>query len=239
MDFMNVKLPSKCLPYKDVDPDGIMIRQLTGREERVLSEVTVSNLNQKVLEVLKEVVTGVDPKNLTIGDRLFILIWEVMNSFSDDFPISYICTSCLKKVDGFVKLSQIELIELSDDYKEPVPVTLSSGAVVNLRLLTSQDEVLVSDYKNAGQEEWTYRYALSIVNESKDIMELMSFYESLPIKDTAKIRAFQEKYYHGPDMEATHQCPYCHEEDQISIPFRIEALFPTGKELVRNFGDRI
>jgi len=233
--FSTINLPSKCLVYPEVDPGSISICQLTGEEERLLSEVSTSNLDRKVLEVLKNVVQGIDVSILTTGDRLFLLIWEIMNSFSDEIPVSYLCYNCEKKVDITGKFSTMDVIELPDDFKQPYPVTLSDETVVKLRLLTAGDEVLISDYESSGEDAWCYRYALSIVSDD-DILRRVKFYQDLPVKDTAKIRAFQEKFFHGPSMEFPCKCPHCGEEELVSIPFRIEFLFPSGEELVRNYG---
>jgi hypothetical protein len=235
--FQTIKLPSLCRTYQGVDPESISIRTLTGEEERILAETKTSNYDRKILEVLKNVVQGIDVSRLTVGDRLYLLVWELMNSFSDDLPIIYICTNCGRKVDTVGKLSSVEVKTLPKDYTEPVKRLLSDGRPVNLRLLTAGDEIKVSDYEASGGEDWIYRNALSIVSD-EDILKRMELYKSLPIKDTAIIRSFQEEFKHGPDMMFKLVCPECNEEDRIYIPFQVEFLIPTGEELIRNFGGR-
>ncbi len=235
--FQVVKLPSLCRTYTGVDPENITIRPLTGEEERILAETKVSNFDRKILEVLKNVVKGVDVSLLTLGDRLYLLIWEIMNSFSDELPLSYVCSNCGKSNNTFGKLSEVNVRTLPETFTQPAVRVLSDGRIVKLRLLTAGDEVKVSDYENSGGDEWSYRYALSMVS-NEDVLKRMEFYKALPVKDTAVIRAFQEEFRHGPDMQFHSKCSECNEEDLIYVPFRLEFLIPTGEELIRNYGDR-
>ena len=237
-NFQKILLPSKCLAYDGIDRNGIQISQLTGEEERILSETNVSNFDKKILEVFQNIIQGVEPHRLTLGDRMYILIWEIMNSFSDDLPVTYICLDCEHKVSVTGKLSTMEVLELPDTFKQPVDKILPCGKRVKLRLLTSGDEAAVVDYENKGGDGWSYRYASTIVS-GDDIFKRMEFYKSLSMKDTASVRAFQDEYSHGPDMQIKAKCPECGKEELVSIPFRLEFLFPTGPELIRNYGSGV
>jgi hypothetical protein len=237
-DFRSVILPSKCLAYENVDPSKIQICQLTGEEERILSEISTSNFDRKILEVLRNVLRGIEPERLTLGDRLYILVWEAMNCFSDDLPVTYECVSCENKITARAKFSRMENVELPDSYVEPIEKQLSGNKRIKLRLLTAGDEAAAVDYENKGQDGWSYRYASSIVN-GEDIFKRIEFYKALPIRDTTIIRMFQDEYSHGPDMQVKVICPRCGVEEIIFIPFRIEFLFPTGPEFIGYNGDRV
>lgn len=237
-DFRNVNLPSKCLTYPELDPNKILLCQLTGEEERILSEVSTSNFDRKILEVLGNVLKGIEPERLTLGDRLYILVWQAMNCFSDVLPVTYICLNCENKVEVKTKFSTMEFSYLPDEYVEPVEKQLPSGKKVKLRLLTAGDEANAVDYENKGKDGWVYRYASSIVDE-QDIVKRMMFYRDLSIKDTTAIRSFQDQYAHGPDMRVQAVCPRCGQEEIVSIPFRIEFLFPSGPEFIRYYGNGV
>jgi len=148
-DFKPIKLPSRCLVYDGVDPDGISIRTLKGKDEKLIAEVNYDNFEKKFLLLLKNIIKGVDPIKLTVGDRLFILLWEAINSYSKDFDIEHTCIECYEKIKSTVDLSDLEVIELSKDFKEPYEKKLSDGSIVKLRLFTVQDEINIAAYEKA------------------------------------------------------------------------------------------
>jgi len=80
------------------------------------------------------------------------------------------------------------------------------------------------------------RFAHSIVSDD-NIFEKELFLEKLDSKDLMYIRAFHEKYSHGPKMETKYMCPHCGGVGIIPTPFRLEMLLPFGerlKEYTRN-----
>lgn len=234
--FIPIELPSKCLPYAEKD---ITIRPYLAKDEIYLSQINPVNLEPKFLQVLKEVVRGIDPKLLTLGDRLYIMIWEYINSYSHTFPVDITCTHCLNDITTPIDLTKLQKIELPDDFKQPYMVKLpDKGREIPLRLLTIQDEIDIENYERKNPDGHLYRYAKSIVSEV-DILDKINDLEKLTSKDLAKIRWFHEKFYHGPDMDTTFKCPKCGEEDELTVPFRFEFLYPHGKALADTFGEGI
>jgi len=242
-DFKPIKLPSKCLVYEGVDPDGITIRTLKGKDEKLIAEVTYDNFEKKFLLLLKSIIKGVEPAQLTVGDRLFVLLWETINSYSKDFDVDHTCSECMEKITSTVDLSELDVIELPDNFKEPYEKKLSDDSSVQLRLFRVQDEINIAAYEKSNPSSWLYRFATSLVmfKDEKEvgIWDRVSFLENLGAKDLAAIRSFHNEYAHGPKMEAEYTCSKCGGEGKVPVPFRTEMLFPYGETLSRYYGNPI
>jgi len=233
--YLPINLPSKCLIYEGIDPSQIKIRAYQGKDEVFLAEINPTNIERKFFQVLNNVLTGVDPRTLTLGDRLYIIIWECINSYTEIVKIKTMCSYCLKEVEVSVDLRELEVISLPDDFKQPYEVKLPSGKIVHLRLLTIQDEIEIEDFEKNTDSSFLYRYARSVVSD-KNVLERMKELEDLSGKDLTVIRAFHEKFYHGPNMNAKVKCPKCDKEDEVEVPFRLDFVFPDGKILGDTFG---
>jgi len=237
MEKTLISLPSKRLPYGEKVTD-VSLSPFSGREEMLIAEITNDNFYKKFVTVFKNVLTGIDPIDLTVGDMLYLLIWEAINSFSKEYKVTYTCSTCLTTNEAVIDLSKFEKIELPDSYKEPYAITLSDGKVLNLRLQRVSDEIKIVDYEKNQQNSWMFRYALTIVDGEKktmDIVEKMEYLKSLSTKDTSMIRAFQEEFKHGLDMRQNCTCKNCDALELVACPFQLDMVFPFGSGLKKYF----
>lgn len=237
-NFVPINLPSRCLTYPGLHPEDIKARAYQGSEEELLSQINPINLERNYLEVMKRVIQGIDPIKLTLGDRLYFIVWECINSYMDVIQVKTVCSHCLQEVEIPVDLKELKVINLPEDFKEPREVPLPGGEKIKLRLLTVEDEIEIEEYQKKHGSSHNYRYARSIVSE-KDILEMLDKVEKMSAKDKATLRAFQEKFYHGPDLYHKYTCPKCKEEDEVEVPFRFDFLFPTGETLTKTFGEKL
>lgn len=221
--YIPISLPSKCLIYEDVDADSIRIRPFKGRDEALVAELNLENLKKKFVTIIENVIQGIEAKKLTSGDAKHILFWQAINSYNRDYPIKLVCEHCLQKIQVVCDLGKVNSVELPDNFIQPVEVKLSDR-VVNLRLLTVADEIASFDWAKAGKSTYLYSYALSIVDESTDILKKMEMLENMSPADLNEIRKFHVKYEHGPDMEVPYTCPICSYEGKLVLPFRSDEL---------------
>jgi hypothetical protein len=234
-NFLPISLPSKCLPYEGINPQDILVRPYTGQDEMILAQINVVNLERNFLSVLKNVVQGIDPRRLTVGDRLYLIIWEYINSYSSDISVEQVCSHCLKSVSFPVNLMEdLNIQFLPDDY--PHSITRESGEDVNVRILTVQDEVDAEKMASQGKDPFLYRLAKSIVCED-DAFYTMEKLKNWPARDIAKLRKFHEvDALHGPDFATVLNCPDCGGEEEVIVPFRFDFLHPIGASLTECFG---
>jgi len=238
--FLPINLPSQCLPYAEVSPENITIRSYIARDEIYLAEINPINLEAKYLLVLKNVLKGIDPAKLTLGDRLYIMLWEYINSYSHTMKLGVTCSHCLQDSEIIVDLTKLDFVKLPDDFTSPHKVHLpDKNKDIHLQLLTVQDEIATERYSQTSPDGHLYKFARSIVNDEVDVLARMEDLGNLSAKDLAKIRAFQLKYYHGPDMLTKYTCSKCGEVDDVNVPFRLDFFYPDGKTLTDTFGEGI
>ena len=240
MSDIKLELPSKCLVYKNVDQSQIVARTLKGKDELLLAEMSSDNFDKKFLALLRNILKGIDPEQLTLGDKLYLAIWLTINSYSKDYIYEYECEHCWQKSEYVVDLSKLEIVELPEGFKEPYTIKLpDNGLEINLRLLKFQDLIRLSDMEKSGANVFLRKYAMSIVDEKKSLIERESFLSELSVKDTAMIRGFHEKFYHGPKMEVSYECPKCGGTGVMPVTFRLDMFLPYGKRLKQYLGDAI
>jgi hypothetical protein len=233
--FLPVSLPSDGRMYTTRIQD-IRIRSMCGADEVLLAQMNPMNVERKFLELLRRVLTGLYPEQVTFGDRLYLMLWLSINSYAGEVKITNVCPNCLKEYESDVDLRKINVIHLPENFRSPVSLQLSDGPA-SVNLLTVGDLAEVEKYSMDHEDSTIYKYSRTLWGPGCETPEQKrARYEGLSTKDTAKIRAVQEQYFHGPDMQAQIQCPHCKEEDTIVVPFRLEFLFPTGQTLRTHFG---
>ena len=237
-DYLPISLPSRCVTYVDqdrqpVNPDHVKARAYRGSDELYLTQINPVNLEKNYFEVLKSVLQGFDPVQMTLGDRMYLILWEYVNSYNRTMKLKTVCSNCLSEVEVVVDLGTLENTELPEDFKQPFQITLpKSGESVRLRLLTVGDEIEVERYSRKHKDRsLLYRYARTVVDDM-DVIARTYKLASMEAKDVMTIMAFQEKFFHGPDMSTTFVCPEtdCGEEDDLDIPFRLDFFFPNLSE---------
>jgi len=230
--YLPVQLPSGGQTYLSVSSEDITVRPYTGEDESILAQINPNNIEKNFLVILKRVVSGIDPKYLTLGDRLYLILWLFINSYSETVQVSQTCSHCLQDTEFTVDLRKFETKLLNPDLQIPTPVQLPvSGATVHLRPLTVGDEVAVEKLASSGADVHLYRYARSIVGED-DPVGKMAEMRHWPVKDIARIRYYHEvEADHGPLMNTVLPCPKCGEEEVVSVPFRFDFFYPEGATL--------
>jgi hypothetical protein len=236
-NFLPIRLPSKCLPYEGINPQDILVRPYIGQDEVVLAQINPVNLERNFLTVLKDVIQGIDPRKLTVGDRLYLIIWEYINSYTSNIFVDQVCSHCLKSVNFPINLMEdLNIQYLPDDYSEPYSLVLEPGKEINVRILTVQDEVDAEKMASQGKDPFLYRLAKSIVN-GDDAFYQMEKLKNWPARDIAKLRKFHDvDTLHGPDFKAVINCPSCGGEEEVIVPFRLDFFHPIGTSLTECFG---
>jgi len=232
---MHITLPSLCRTYEGIEAEDIQVQPYRVKDETVLSQITPMNLEQKYLQVMREIVKGVDPMDLTIGDRTYIMLWEYINSYSATEHLATVCSHCLKKVTAVVDLNKLDVTYLPEDFKngQPLMILDSEGneVEVHVRLITVRDEIETEKYNANHDDALLYRHARTVSYDGKSPREIKTWLEDAPAKSLALIRKWHEEHVHGPIMSSTYECPECKQEEQIVVPFRLSFIYPEGEAL--------
>lgn len=236
MPKTNIELPSQCRLYEGVSPEDIMITPFKGRHEKMFASITADTYEKKLSDILNDVVDGMDVRKMTMGDRLYILIWEAINSFSNEYPMDIQCQACSEVIVYIVDLNKLTVNQLNSDFSEPYSITLANGKKLDLRLIRVEDEIAAIDYEiNNPDEGWSYKYARSIATED-NILSRIQIFEDLDAVDSARVRAVQDKYMHGPVLQTDFVCDKCGHGGPVPFTFQPDMVFPIGKALSDHFG---
>jgi hypothetical protein len=217
---ISMTLPSKCLPYDGIEPGSITVRMLKGSDEQNIARLAFDNVSKRFLFVLRDVVAGIDPKDLTLGDAHYIMMWLAINNYSNMYPVVFECEHCNAKLDISVDMNTINVEELSDEFSQPKGVQVGDR-LFKLRLATLHDQMEIFNYTSGGKKDgYLYGYARCIVDESDPITRMVVLAD-MGTKDFKKIKEFFEENQHGPDMMARYKCTACEGEGRVLIPFRL------------------
>jgi hypothetical protein len=230
--FTPINLPSKCVQYVNKE---VRIRPYKGEEENSLAQMGTENINAKYQVILERVLQGVKPSELTLGDHQYVILWEFINSYMAEIPVDFTCSHCLKFVRTKVNLNTINCIDPPAGFSVPYSLTAGDKNVL-VRLMNMGDVVASQEYQKTHDDVHTYQYARTIVDDNLSIeakMKLLS--ENLSL--LARIRAWHEKYYFGPDMKVQASCKSCGKEDVVNIPFQFDFIYPSSAFLADAFGE--
>ena len=229
MEIKGITLPSRGLVY-NVPLSGISVKTFRGRDEKLLSEMSTQNFEKKFAAVMRGLITGIDPDQLTLGDRGYLMCWQAINSYTPRFPIHFHCGACETSLSVVADLSKLPIVELPDGFKEPYMLEMVDGTKLGVKLLRVADEISAADVEANAGPNWLYRFALSIVDE-RTLPDRLTWMEDMPAKDLARIRAFHEKFVHGPRMETEYKCTKCEYRGQVKVPMSLALFFPTDEAL--------
>jgi hypothetical protein len=235
--YFELELPSRLIPYKADGVSKVEVRMLKGKDEKLIGEFTIANFEKKFKMLLDNVIRGIAPEKLTIGDRFYIVVWLAMNCQSHLYPIELTCDECYRKTERYdIDLGTMQKVLLPETFAEPYAIKLMDGSELKLRLYRVQDQITYIDYVQAkGADDLLFKAAQSMVDD-KDMGQRIAYLENLPIKDMALIRAFHDKFYHGVKLEAAYKCPKCEATGITPVPFRLDILFPDGATVTRSIG---
>jgi len=236
--FTKLDLPSRLIPYRDVD--CVEVRMLKGKDEKLLGDMNALNFEKRFNTLLSHgVLKGIDPTILTIGDRVYIMVWLAINCYSADYPVEIICSECFGKSTVSIELGKLDKLYLPKDYKEPHEIELLNKDIVKLRLYRVGDQIQYLDYvQDKGEDNLLYKLAQVMVDD-KNMLERIKYLEELDTKSLGLMRAFQEKYVHGVSLEAAYVCPKCGGKGVTPVPFRLDMVFPAGETIAKSLGHSV
>jgi len=232
---VSVKLPSLGITYGDKLKDGLIsLYPIRAFEEKLLMGMRGSGLD-RINALLKScIASDIDPLDLLVTDRLFILAYLKIISYGPNTKISVTCTkeSCKSKFDKVVDLEkELDVKYLSEVFKEPFSVILPvSGEVVELRLIRGSDELRLSrlneNFKRSNNKLTVnpiYIYQLiapivSVNGEKLSDEELFSWCENLIGRDSQTLQQELLRWDSGISTEFSVTCANCGTEMMVELP---------------------
>lgn len=228
------------LPCGFLDAEGnlhteVVIRELTGEEEDLLSSKTLSafhKYNELLVRCTQRLGSITDRgqlsaaiKSLPVGDRVFLLFAIRRVSIGDEYLIEATCNSCQAKHNYTVLLSELEVRPMPDPKKRIHDITLPSGATARFRISTGVDEERSMKLdKSEDALSRAMHMRLELLNgqppELKDV-------RAMKWRDRRALREAWNKVEGGVDTEVSIDCASCGVEFKRDVEVSGSFFFPS------------
>jgi len=216
---VEVDLPSECRVYELEDPDmPVTIRPMTFEDEKNI--VSAKKEQDPVNLVLQRCVTNVKILELLPMDKLFLIMKLREISYGDDYNTLLICQECKAENPTTVKLSQLNVNPVPDDFEDPITITLPQLAKdIKVRQPRVRDEKIFADPTTALDQLW--RFVVEIDGHT-DKSIISAVIDKLPLKDVRTLlNAIKSDY--GVDTKIKFACTDCGGVSVVDLP--IDANF--------------
>jgi hypothetical protein len=225
--YYNLELPSQ---GKYGISKEIEFRPFTVEDEKDLATLSNKNYEIVISKVLKRVVKGVDVGELSVGDRIHLLVNLRVNSYDKDYSFDWSCKYCAYSNTHIQDLTKLSIDSLPKNFKEPYDLKLPvSEEVIQIQLLKAKDELQVFKMlKDMDKpDEWALKYACTIVEKNTSISNKYKKLLTMHTKDFREIRRWHTKMNHGPNFQIKVRCSNCEGADKFNIPFTPEWYIPS------------
>lgn len=211
---IEVELPSECRVYQLEDPGApITIRPMTFEDEKAL--VSAGKGEDPVNLILQRCLTNLSVPNLLSMDKLYLIMKLREISYGDDYNTLLVCSHCKAENPTTVKLSQLNVNPVPDDFEDPVTVTLPTlKKEVKIRLPRVRDEKVMSDPENALDQLWRF---VSEIDGHTDKSIISAVIDKLPLKDVRTILNSIKTDF-GVDTNIKFECHSCGGVTVVDLP---------------------
>jgi hypothetical protein len=216
---LEVDLPSENKVYTLEDPAApITIRPMTFEDEKRI--VGAAKNQDPVNMILQRCTTNINIADLLSMDKLFLIMKLREISYGDSYQTLLICQHCKAENPTTVKLSNLNVNPVPDDFVDPVEILLPSiNKRARVRLPRVRDEKLFENTEEALSQIW--RFVVDIDGHT-DRAIVSRVLEKLPIRDMRGILNAMNTEF-GVDTKVKFSCTSCEEVSVIDLP--IDANF--------------
>ena len=209
-----VDLPSECRAYELEDPEmPVTIRPMTFDDEK--SIVSAKKEEDPVNLVLQKCVTNIKVSDLLPMDKLYLIMKLREISYGDDYNTLLLCNHCGAENPTTVKLSELNVNPVPDDFKDPTTIILPElQKEVVVRLPRVKDERIFMDSATALDQLW--RFVVSI-DKHTDKSIIAPVIDRLPLRDVRTILNSIKSEY-GVDTKVKFACKDCGGVSVVDLP---------------------
>jgi len=211
---VEVELPSECKVYNLEDPGApITIRPMTFEDEKAL--VSARKGDDPVNLILQRCTTNIKIPDLLSMDKLYLIMKLREISYGDDYNTLLVCSHCKAENPTTVKLSQLNVNPVPDDFEDPITVMLPTiKKEAKVRLPRVRDERMMMDTQAALDQIW--RFVVEIDGHT-DKSIIAPVVDKLPLRDVRTIlNAIKTDY--GVDTKIKFECNSCGGVTVVDLP---------------------
>ena len=211
---VEVELPSECRVYNLEDPGApITIRPMTFEDEKAL--VSAGKNDDPVNLILQRCTTNIRIPDLLSMDKLYLIMKLREISYGDDYNTLLICSQCKAENPTTVKLSQLNVNPVPDDFQDPITVMLPTlKKEAKVRLPRVRDEKMMIDTATALDQMWRF---VTDIDGHTDKSIIARVVDKLPLRDVRTIlNAIKTDF--GVDTKIKFECGSCGGVTVVDLP---------------------
>ena len=240
----NYTLPSKGLIYKTPFSPEVTIRSMTLAEEmrRLQASEDAYRPMSDVIDDCIENKLPISSYDMCLGDYQFLLHKLRIVTYGPDYKMSVICPRCGTRNDLAINLDDLKIIELPDNYKDLMEITLpKSGDIIKIKFQTPRMlDQIVRDRKEMKKQypdlEGDPTLLITLQNTIDEIngkkmskLGIQEYLKNLPMMDIQYLNQSVGKLSDivGVDPIIEYTCKECAGEGKASFRFTSEFFTPT------------
>lgn len=211
---VEVELPSECRVYTLEDSGApITIRPMTFEDEKAL--VSAGKNDDPVNLILQRCTTNIRIPDLLSMDKLYLIMKLREISYGDDYNTLLICSQCKSENPTTIKLSQLNVNPVPDDFQDPITVMLPTlKKEAKVRLPRVRDEKMMVDPAGALDQIWRF---VTEIDGHIDKSIIARVVDKLPLKDIRTIlKAIKTDF--GVDTKIKFECTSCGGVTVVDLP---------------------
>lgn len=221
-----IKLPSCGKVY---DTTELTLQNMTIAEEKFIYG---SSSDEAINKILKNcIVEDIDPEDLIAPDKHYALVRLRVLTYGEEYPVDLRCPICGKEFSHTVKLSDLDVNELPEDYAEPRKITLPvCKDELDIVIPRSKDIIKYDNLAkkkaekfnlNIDEVSYIYNLMLSIRSVNGEDMledEMYKYLTELSGRDSSYIKHQLSKIKVGYDTRLECDCPMCGGTVKFKLP---------------------
>lgn len=211
---IEVELPSENRAYT-LSNDGapITLRPMTFEDEKAL--VSANPTEDPMNLILERCTENIRVMDLLQMDKLYLIMKLREISYGDDYDVLLICPDCKAENPTTVKLSELPVFPVPDDFTDPIKVHLKGiDKDCEVRLPRVRDTKHLEDSENILEGLW--RFVVSIDGHT-DKSIIHPVVEQLPLADIKRIMKAMNLPY-GIQNQAKLVCSNCGGANVVDLP---------------------
>ena len=228
------------LPLGVVLADGtrvtnVTIKELTGVEEDLLASGNSSNALQVMEKVITNCIVSLGDiehhlipsmvKNMTVGDRTFLLFAIRRVTFGDTYPFDFTCPSCSHKESLQISLGSLETKVPEDPAQRVFSAISPTGMGIAYHIATGVDEAKsVSSREKGSVLSRAIMLRLDLLNGDVPTLEAV---KALSMRDRMFIRKEFDANDGGVDTTLELTCSACSFETKSELELMPDFFFPS------------
>lgn len=227
----------------------IEIREMTGREEDILSDRKKLRSGTSINQVIANCTTlimqpegdKIETKlkltpetalNLTQGDRMFVLLKLRQVSHGDDYSFEINCPHCDKKNAATIKLSEIPSKEMANprirNYDFEVPNSSGGVDILTFKISTGHEEIKMQKMVEQNPDKLaSVNLAARLLTVNGEAIRPIQFLQDLPSRFLDAFRAKVIEVEGGVDTRLKDlHCVSCQSQIDIDLPMQESFFLP-------------